>query len=115
MRREILIFAVSLVTLSGILLFMTQNTRFESTVIACKRPSETFKISFESLSKSPNIIFESGENLAANLPVVNTTRTSFKFQNQVSSFQIDLVKEIATKTTKGEVIIYHCSKTQFKM
>ena len=115
MRKEVVITVAVLSALASILFFMTQNTRFESNIIACKHIKNNFKITYAQLNKEPVISFEKNNQALKKLSITSIEENSFQFEHQSSNYKLNLEKLIAVETLSGETLIYKCELTKFKM
>ena len=116
MRRKDLYVLISfLICLFAVFIFMTKNTRFESTLIVCERSDNKIKITYGKLDKAKKISFTNAEVEEKKLNFTNKSNDTLEFSDNGSAYFIDLGKSIASEIRKGETVFYQCTKSQFKM
>ena len=116
MRRKDLYILISvLVCLFAVFIFMTKNTRFESTLIVCERSDNKIRITYSKLDQAKQISFITAGVEEKKLNFTSKSNDTFEFSDNGSAYFIDLEKSIASQIRKGETVFYQCKKSQFKM
>ena len=115
MRKEILFSVIMVAVIAVVLLFMAQNTRYESNSIVCSHPKNFFEVTYPHLENGAPLSFEKNNEVLKTYEINSLEGSVFQFGNSSSSYTIDLSKKISIETRKNEVILYECEYTEFKM
>ena len=115
MRKEILFSIIMIVVISVVLLFMAQNTRYESNSIVCSHPKNFFEVTYSQLENGAQLSFEKNNEVLKTYEINRLEGSVFQFDDSSSNYEIDLSKKISIETRRNEVILYECEHTKFKM
>ena len=115
MRKEILFSIIMVALIAVVLLFMAQNTRYESNSIVCSHPKNFFEVTYSHLENGAPLSFEKNNEVLKTYEINSLEGSVFQFGDSSSSYTIDLSKKISIETRKNEVILYECEHTKFKM
>ena len=115
MRKEILFSVMMVAVIAVVLLFMAQNTRYESNSIVCSHPKNFFEVTYSHLENGAPLSFEKNNDVLKTYEINSLEGSIFKFDDNTSNYTFDLSKKISIETRKNEVILYECEHTKFKM
>ena len=115
MRKEILFSIITISVIIMVLLFMAQNTRYESNSIVCSHPKNVFEVTYSQLENGAQLSFEKNNEVLKTNEISSLEGSTFQFNDEISNYMFDLLKEVAIETRKSEIILYQCEHTKFKM
>ena len=115
MRKEILFLIITIAVIAVVLLFMAQNTRYESNSIVCSHPKNFFEVNYSHLENGAQLSFEKNNEVLKTYEINSLEGSIFQFDDSSSNYAIDLSKKISIETRQNEVILYECEHTKFKM
>ena len=115
MRKQILFLIIMTAAITIILIFMAQNTRYESNSIVCSHPKNFFEVTYSQLETGAQLSFEKNNEILKTYEINGLEGSIFKFDDNTSNYTFDLLKKISIETRKNEVILYECEHTKFKM
>jgi len=115
MRKEILFSIIMIAVIAVVLLFMAQNTRYESNSLVCTHPKNFFEVTYSQLENGAQLSFEKNNEILKTYEINSLEGSIFKFDDNTSNYTFDLLKKISIETRKNEVILYECEHTKFKM
>ena len=115
MRKEILFSIIMIAVIAVVLLFMAQNTRYESNSIVCSHPKNFFEVTYSQLEDGAQLSFEKNNEVLKTYEIHSLEGSIFQFDDNASNYAFDLSKKISIETRKNEVILYECEHTEFKM
>ena len=115
MRKEILFSIITISVIIMVLLFMAQNTRYESNSIVCSHPKNVFDVTYSQLENGAQLSFEKNNGVLKTYAISSLEGSTFQFNDETSNYMFDLLREVAIETRKSEIILYQCEHTKFKM
>ena len=115
MRKEILFSIIMVAVIAIVLLFMAQNTRYESNSIVCIHPKNVFEVTYSQLENGAQLSFEKNNEVVKTYAINSLEGSIFRFDDSSSNYTIDVSGKISTEKRKNEVILYACEHTKFKM
>lgn len=115
MRKEILFAIIMMTIVAIVLIFMAQNTRFESNSLACSHPKNFFEVNYSKLKNGAPLSFQKNDNTLEEYTIRNFKGSTFEFNDQNSRYQLDLLDDFAIETRADEVLLYQCEHKKFKM
>lgn len=115
MRKEILFSIITISVIIMVLLFMAQNTRYESNSIVCSHPKNVFEVTYSQLENGAQLSFEKNNEELKTYEISSLEGTTFQFNDGSSNYTFDLLQETAIETGKSEIVLYQCEHTKFKM
>jgi len=115
MRKQILFLIIMVAAIAIILIFMAQNTRYESNSILCSHPKNVFEVTYSQLEAGAQLSFEKNNELLKTYEVSSVEGSTFQFNDETSNYTFDLLQDVAIETRKSEIVLYQCEHTKFKM
>jgi hypothetical protein len=115
MRKQILFLIIMIAAITIILIFMAQNTRYESNSILCSHPKNVFEVTYSQLEDGAQLSFEKNNEELKTYEISSHEGSTFQFNDGSSSYTFDLLQETAIETGKSEIALYQCEHTKFKM
>ena len=115
MRKQILFLIIMTAAITIILIFMAQNTRYESNSIVCSHPKNVFEVTYSQLEDGAQLSFEKNNEELKTYEISSLEGTTFQFNDGSSNYTFDLLQETAIETGKSEIVLYLCEYTKFKM
>ena len=115
MRKERLFLIIMIAVIAVVLLFMAQNTRYESNSIVCRHPKNFFEVTYSQLENGAELSFEKNNEASKTYEINSLEGSMFQFDDEYSNYAFDLSDKISIETRKNEVILYECEYKKFKM
>ena len=115
MRKEILFSIIMIAVIAVVLLFMAQNTRYESNSIVCSHPKNVFEVTYSQLENGAQLSFEKNNEVLKTYEINSLEGSMFQFDGEFSNYAFDLSKNISIETRQNEIILYECEHKKFKI
>ncbi len=98
MRKQILFLIIMTAAITIILIFMAQNTRYESNSIVCSHPKNVFEVTYSHLENGAQLSFEKNNEILKTYEINSLEGSIFKFDDNTSNYTFDLSKKIELDT-----------------